>query len=967
MSGEVLIDRLWAVAQARAEHPAVIHEGVEVSYRTLFERAAFLAQSLIDRGLGPGRIVALGLEKSPDYLSALLGTWLAGAAFVPLGPELPLVRRRTIVRETQAALLIGGDGSAEVDGIPTWTFTGARLAQRPTCPPIDPEALAYVIYTSGSSGRPKGIKVSHRGLLPLIEHQVAAFRVSEESRALFSLSTAFDASISDLGTTLFAGGALVIEPPARLVPGGALGPTLQARRVTHWDLPPALLPHLEDADLPPSLQTLIIGGEPADPAAVRRWAERLRVVNVYGPTEATICTSLCVCDRTWSAPLLGEPIPGVSYRVVDEDGVDGARGELWIAGPGLALGYLEQPELEAARFITQSGVRWYRTGDRVRKAEDGRLVFLGRSDRQLKIDGVLVAPEELERVLLTHPAVGGVVVGKDLQGELTAWIEPKAQGPAPEASALRQHLALQLPPRLRPRRLVILASLPRLVSGKVDHGRLVHLGDQTAPAAPNGASIVQDPWSWAWAQVLGCWPGPEDDLADLGADSLRALRTAAILAAEGIVVSPPLLMAHRTVAAQRAAFLALGGAPDEGRSTVELIADLEGVPIPEPSVTPGRAPMRQVLLTGATGFLGVQVLVRLLQDPTKVIRCLVRAKDRTTALARIEAAAARQGLLLPRPPDQLFLGDLERPRLGLEGHELQVVLEETDTLLHLAGAVSLTAPYEVLRPANVGGTAELLGLLSRGRAKHLHFASTLSVFVGSDVPPGRIGPEAPLALARTLYGGYAQSKWAAEYLLRRTPALEGAITIYRLGLLVGALGAPQLPERDLLAITILGLAELGAAPQGLELHFDLTPVDHAAQVVSVIAEATGPTPRTLNVCSARGASFGELLAAFERARAPLELLPQETWRARAQAQIQEGASVEASTAYWLICRAAEARRFGAFDLFQSTGFTFDAAETERTTGRSCPPIGAEGLERYVRACLASGRPSPQTRRPSRIV
>lgn len=184
------------------------------------------------------------------------------------------------------------------------------------------------------------------------------------------------------------------------------------RRITHIDLPPSVLSLLDATACPPLLRTIIIGGEVCPPEVVRQWAKRVRVVNVYGPTEATVCTSLGVCDpETWSRPLLGQPLAGITYRVLDEDLAPVETGQLFIGGVGLARGYRRQPELTATKFITQSGERLYATGDRVILQPDGEYEFLGRIDRQFKRRGQLVEPEEIEACLQKHPSVQRAAVG----------------------------------------------------------------------------------------------------------------------------------------------------------------------------------------------------------------------------------------------------------------------------------------------------------------------------------------------------------------------------------------------------------------------------------------------------------------------------------------------------------------------------------------------------------------------------
>lgn len=301
-------DVFTEVAARYPHSPALIEQGrVACTYAELLRGAMSLAQYL--RGLGVGRedAVGLALGQSADHVVGMLGVWLAGAAFVPLDPDLPHERREFIlsrarVRTVLDSLPVGHDSNRDAPPCHDWNRN-----------PRKADDLAYIIFTSGSTGGPKGVEVTHRGIVNCLQAQMPIFGLTHHCRALFYLSPSFDASISDIGTALLAGAALCIEPGIRRAPGGVMA-LLRERGITHADLPPSLLAMLNPDELPESVRTIIIGGEVCPPEVVRRWARRVRLVNVYGPTEATICTSLGVCDPdTWDRPLLGHPIPNIGY------------------------------------------------------------------------------------------------------------------------------------------------------------------------------------------------------------------------------------------------------------------------------------------------------------------------------------------------------------------------------------------------------------------------------------------------------------------------------------------------------------------------------------------------------------------------------------------------------------------------------------------------------------------------------
>lgn len=886
-----LWQRFCEVAAARPEHPALQCGTAMIGYAELQKRASRLAAALHEAGVEPGELVGLHLDKSIEYVVAVLGCWAAGAAFVPLSPQLPAARLRNLARDAQLRFAIGRPEHAgalpEVSAISALgnhavIRQGTARAVKWAAPSAQ---LAYVIYTSGSTGAPKGVMVGHAGLVTLLDAQVAAFGLTAQSRVLLYLSISFDASLSDLGTALLAGACVGIEPGVERLSPAALVRCLRDLRITHLDLPPALLRVLEPESLPAELATLIIGGEVCPPAVVRRHAARRRVINVYGPTEATICVSLGACDAAhWQEPLLGRPIPGVRFQVTAADlsaVAPGVPGELWIAGAALALGYLNQPALTAARFVSQNGVRWYRTGDRVVQRPDGELVYHGRLDRQLKLHGRLVAPEEVEAALLRQPGVqrAAVLRREERPGRpaLFAYLAGDGIG---DLAALRTRLAAELPDWLVPQRVIVLPVLPETQSGKVDLAALAERSDDggtaaaamPAPMPPASspelmmARLLQE----AWSAVLGVRVGLDDDFTALGGDSLAALEVAAGAETAGLSMPPALLWTERT---PRNVATALLAGTTELRSLAELRADAESLlaadrtesrPVCPPAASPDG---EQLLLSSVTGQLGPHLLSELLRDGAARVFCLVRAADAAMARARLRDALVRSGLHLTESEwarVRLLPGDVSRPRLGLTPAEFAELGATITEVHHVAAHVNSVLPYAVLRATNLLGTRELLRLCETGRPKRLHHASTLAVVLyrsGAGAEPERSG----------IYGGYAQSKAAAEALL--DASAHPAASCYRLGLLTGASAGPGADAADSLTTFLRGLAALGRIPMGLQeaLCLDVTPVDWAAKAMVALRRAE---PGTYSVCASyRGVSLGTLLRALRAQGVELKEVP----------------------------------------------------------------------------------------------
>ncbi|MEV7629532.1 amino acid adenylation domain-containing protein, partial [Actinoplanes sp. NPDC089786] len=395
--------------------PAVSGGGRCLSYRGLDQAANAVAWSLVESGVRPGDVVALMLPRSVDLVVALLGVVKAGAAYLPVDPELPA--ERVALMTAGAALTV------------TEPFTGAGRVDAPAVV-VSPSSAAYVIYTSGSTGTPKGVVVPHRGLAALAAANASRLVVDSSSRVLQLSSPSFDAMMMELMMAFGAGAELVVAPAGPVV-GAELGSLLAGERITHTLIPPSVLATVPEASLP-SLRTLLVGGEACPPALMKRWAEGRLMVNGYGLTEATVCTTLSDRLSVGGGVPIGRPIVGTWAYVLDERlrrVPSGVPGELYVGGASVALGYVNRAGLTGERFVADpygpAGARMYRTGDVVRWAADGQVEFAGRADDQVKIRGLRVEPGEVEAALAEHPLVDqAAVVARD--DNLFGYVVPAA-------------------------------------------------------------------------------------------------------------------------------------------------------------------------------------------------------------------------------------------------------------------------------------------------------------------------------------------------------------------------------------------------------------------------------------------------------------------------------------------------------------------------------------------------------------
>ncbi|HEX6371582.1 MAG TPA: amino acid adenylation domain-containing protein [Longimicrobium sp.] len=530
--------RLFQAQAARTpDAPALEFEGRTVSYAELEARSNRLARRLRARGAGAGRLVAVSLERSLQLPIAFLAVMKSGAAFLPVDPRDPAQRRRRVLADSGAVVLLGerrlAEGADDVVPLMDVVEEEAAASDDPAGAPdveVSPEDAAYVLYTSGSTGIPKGVVVPHRGIATAVG--AGARRLAPGARVLQSTPFTFDLFVMELGASLLHGGCLVGAKRERMAPGADMAGLLRSERIDALVTVPTMLAATPETDLP-ALRTVFVGGEALPQAVARRWGAGRELVNVYGPTETTIfCTLTPPLAGDGEVPI-GGPAPGVGAWVTDPAlrlVPPGAVGELFIGGVGVGIGYLARPGLTAERFLPDPfagvpGARMYRTGDRVRWRADGQLDFLGRADFQVKVRGFRIEPGEVEAALAALPEVGAaaVVAREDTPGDtrLVAYVTPSG-GERPVPGLLRQALAATLPAHMVPTEWVVLETLPLNPHGKVDRRALPAPGPsgaahRTPPRTP-AEELVAD----VWERVLGERPGVHDNFFDMGGHSLRA-------------------------------------------------------------------------------------------------------------------------------------------------------------------------------------------------------------------------------------------------------------------------------------------------------------------------------------------------------------------------------------------------------------------------------------------------------------
>ncbi|HKY37862.1 MAG TPA: amino acid adenylation domain-containing protein [Polyangiaceae bacterium] len=551
--------------QASAESVALIVGQQRLSYAQLAARARGIAQALRQRGVGPGDLVGVFLEREQRLIASLLGVMMSGAAYVPLDPKYPLERLQLILEDAKAPVVLTerklipllpeplASRALDVDrAIPLEQLdqVGAGSGDR-----------AYIIYTSGSTGKPKGVEIQHRSAVAFISWAHSVFEREQWRGVLAATSVCFDLSIFEIFGPLLAGGSVILADNALSLP------ELPARcEVTLVNtVPSAAAELLRSGAIPSSVRTVNLAGEPLPEETVLELyglPHVERVYNLYGPSETTTYSTYALTTRGAWQPTIGRPISNTRAYVLDEQLRPvpvGVRGELFIGGLGVALGYLDRPELTAQRFLPDpfcdgSSARMYRTGDVVRWRDSSELEYFGRNDQQVKLRGFRIELGEVENALRRQTGVIDAValVREDKPGvkALVGYVVG-ALGETLSSERLRAALSEALPDYMVPAKLVVLDRLPLSPNGKVDRKRLPAPPERREDqvfVAPQ--SQVETMLARIWQEVLGLQRvGVQDNFFELGGDSIAAMRMSALARRAGLELTVSQLFQSLTLGA----------------------------------------------------------------------------------------------------------------------------------------------------------------------------------------------------------------------------------------------------------------------------------------------------------------------------------------------------------------------------------------------------------------------------------
>jgi len=723
---------------------------------------------------------------------------------------------------------------------------------------IDINGIAYSIYTSGSTGKPKAVQISKRALQQFIASANTVYQFSASDNVLQFSPLHFDACIEEIFVTLSCGATLTLRSDEMLDSMVRFNDLVHTLKITVLDLPTAFWHEWSRHNaaiqkrLPTSVKTVIIGGEACRQDAVENFfktTSNARLLNTYGPSEATVvasCLELNSVNYKNKHPAsIGPPLPGRTALVVNDTFKTvprGVKGQLVLTGNSLAEGYLGQKQLTDDKFITlPDGRRGYATGDLASINDCGEIVFWGRMDEELKISGQRIHPAEIEQAISTCISCSEVIVlpGKDGNTALYAFVafdnsntdgNPVATIQAFDAATLKNCLKSKLTDVQIPSHWFQLPELPKTPSGKIDKKHLFTLVSSLNNTAKNQEIDFPLAETSYTQHVIDVWKNVlrieninrHDDFFMLGGTSLQLLQVATRLTEEiqqlydtnetisvSDLFSYPQAEALSKIIEKRLALqFSNSSNPVEARLSPSFKRPELPVQLQQNFTVINRSTLQNVLLTGATGFVGAQILNGLLTHTQAHIYCVVRAKDIQHAKQKLQEAFSRQYLTDFSESSRLtiLVGDLEKPYWSIGKDTFNHLSESIDCIIHNAASTSVVRDFQSMESINVAATITALELAHTASCP-LHYVSTMAIASNENIDEAFIKPHCGLS------DGYQQSKWCSEYLIEQRAKYGQPFAVYRLPRVVGDPQTGFVNPNDLVWKIAASALRLGVLPQ----------------------------------------------------------------------------------------------------------------------------------------------------------
>ncbi|KTD11238.1 amino acid adenylation domain-containing protein/thioester reductase domain-containing protein [Legionella jamestowniensis DSM 19215] len=903
---------------------ALAYEKQSLTYQALNERSNQFARLLQKQGVQPGAHVAICTDQEIHLIVGLLAILKSGAAYIPIDTNYPSSHIQFILSDSNATLALSSNSvkdkmqvCCDNQNVPLLVFDNLTKeaahenSDNLNFTQVEPNHLAYIIYTSGTTGKPKGVMIPHRGINRLVK-TTNYIQITPNDRIAQAASISFDAATFEIWGALLNGATLVAVPHEILLNVSHFARFLAKKEITILWLTSALFNQY--ASINPSmfstLSYLLVGGDVLNTEQIMKVVRCAKgapqsVLNGYGPTENTTFTTTYPIEakkEAYQSIPIGKPIANTTVYILDthlQPTPIGAPGELYTGGAGVALGYLNRPEITASRFIPNpfdetNQTLLYKTGDMVRWLPDGNIDYLSRQDNQVKIRGFRVELEAINSILSHYEAIDQCAVrvyeNEKHQKFIIAYIVLKFETPI---ANIQQYMATQLPAYMIPSFFITIDTIPLTLNGKVNFEKLpapdfsMHAlrAEYVAPHTPIEKEIER-----IWCELFGLdQVGIHDSFFDLGGHSLMVtqmvlkmkdqlhydLPLQQFLEKPTIAYLAQLIEANIHSETEQSSFMA------HWQFDTEL-----SLPSYPRELQLYKDKPQSVLLTGATGFLGANLLYQLHTLTAAEIYCLVRANDSEEAIKKLDNALQQYPELVGSKRIHLLVGDLEKSYLGLAIEEFMMLSEKIDIIYHNGAAVHHLYSYDMLRAANVLSVKEILKLATIKKQIPVHYVSTLSAAGNYTNPLNTIiedfiytHPNPPPA------DGYSQTKLVAEELLAKAHQQQLPVKIYRPGWILGdSISGFIAAEQNHLLMLVKGCLQLGYAP-AWDISLDILPVNVVSQMIVKSSLNQNIPYHVFNLANPNKLLWKELMAYLLNRGYELSLLPPNEWRAKLSKEI----------------------------------------------------------------------------------
>ncbi|MCG7408864.1 amino acid adenylation domain-containing protein [Paenibacillus sp. ACRRX] len=908
-----------------ASRTAISSLEASYSYAELNARANQVAHMLLAKGLRKGDFVTIYMDRSLETVISLLGIMKAGGAYVPVDPEHPEERNQYIVEDTKSAFIVtkvqfadkAAHLSSTISTVKELVHIDADLSVYSSADPavdVQSDDLAYIIYTSGSTGKPKGALIAHKGVVNLGFVVQQDCHINEHEVLTQFATYSFDASVWDTVGALFFGAHLYLLSAEERVSVEEFAEAIARTNTTIITILPTvffnqLAAHLSDEGYKKlsKVKLITVAGEALYGEQVRafqrKFGEQIEIVNVYGPTECTVCTTTHkvseLVPETLSNIPIGKPISNYKVYIVNENDQlcpVNVPGEIYISTVGLAKGYLNQPERTEQSFVAspfEASELVYKSGDIARLLADGTIEYVTRKDSQIKIRGHRIEIGEIEDKLAQYPNVQDVaIVAKkddEDQNVLAAFFTTKDQSQVSIAD-VRLFLADKLPSYFVPKYMTQLEGMPISPTGKIDRKGLAAMQIEQQQLAERvyvaPVNETQRKIAEAWEQVLHVKPiGIHDNFFEVGGDSLRVIHVLALLKPHfpNLRINDFFQYKLLSELAERVQILSeLSSVTEEEQSAEWIITDLNEHPVRLESQLDAQdfKQPQHVLLTGATGYLGSHILFELLKRTDATVYCLVRPSTPGASLSRLQDTMKQYFgetvATLMKDRVQAVEGDLERDHLGLSEDDQDLLRSCVDTIIHSAADVRHFGDVAQFAKTNVAGTKFLLDMAMAKQGVRFHHVSTMGIpeDLALEGKWDAALQEQGLATDLAAENVYTNSKLEAEKLLFAAAKQGAAVNIYRAGNLTCHSEHGRFQKNidsNAFYRMIKAMLLLGKAPQA-NWYVDFTPIDYASQSIVALALRPDTIGQVFHICNPQQVLYADFIELINRCGYDVELM-----------------------------------------------------------------------------------------------